>query len=412
MKKTRIKNHIKNFLKTGVGSALVLSCVLTAAYAPAAFAYTSSATSPDDVGKTTAELNGYSEEEWAALMDNTLEYSEIPDLVHSFNPTIVSAWNSFDENVDSLESIVDELLGAKKGAKLNKDNAKDSGDIAGTATYTMQEAIFGAASDTMKDSLDKLKRPVTGSNRPLRQAEAQVVSGVRQLMIGYKSLQAQKETLAELANMYEESYKMYQSMRAQGLTTDTEVKAALSSLMSARANLSSVDASETKLYKQLIIMCGWDENAAVNIGEVPSIGDSVIAEFNPDTDIAKAIGNNYTLIEERHSEKTYTLGGYESGRLSSSQKEANLRANLNSQYQAVLAAKQGYEAALAGYNGAQITKQGADMQQSLGMLSKVQYIGTNISYIQSKASLESARLTLTQAAVTYQDMVEGNASVE
>ena len=412
MKKRRLskirKRIMSGCLSVGliVGEAGALPPVLKV------YAYTQTATNPDDAGKTLAELNGYSEEEWAALMDNNLEYSEIPGLVHNFNPTIVSAWNSFDENIDALSNIVDELKSAEKSARTSKENAKDSGDASGSATYTMQEKIFDSAGDKMKDSLDKLKRPVSGTNRQLRQAEAQVVSGVRQMMIGYKSLIAQKETVAELVDMYEESYKAYQSMSLQGMATNTDVANALASLQSARASLSSIQASENQLYKQLIVMCGWSENAVVNIGDIPSVDDQMIASLNPDTDITKAIGNNYTLIEERHADKTHTLGTYESGKLGSEQEEANLRANLNSQYQAVISAKQGYEAALAGYNGAQITKRGADTQYKLGMLSKVQYLGASISYTQNRASLEAARLSLLQAVVTYQDMVDGNAAVE
>ncbi len=412
MKKRKIQKLIKKIMAAGLSIGVIVGEAVTFPKVLQVYAYTKSAQNPDDAGKTIAELNGYSNEEWTQLMDNSLEYSEIPELVHNFNPTIVSAWDSFNENIDSLSDIVDELKSAEKSARTSKENAEDSGDKSNIATYTMQEKIFDTAGDNMQDSLDKLKRSVTGTNRPIRQAEAQVVSGVRQLMIGYKSLLAQKETVSELVKMYDESYKAYQAMSLQGMATSTDVANALALLQSARASLSSIQASENQLYKQLIVMCGWSENASVNIGEIPSIDNATIDSLNPDADITKAIGNNYTLIEERHADKTHTLGAYESGISNSAQEEANLRANLNSQYQAVLSARQGYEAALAGYNGAQITKNGADTQYALGMLSKVQYLGASISYTQSKASLEAARLSLLQAVVTYQDMVDGNASVE
>ena len=32
----------------------------------------------------------YTEEKWASLRDNILEYDEIPDLVHEYNPTVLN----------------------------------------------------------------------------------------------------------------------------------------------------------------------------------------------------------------------------------------------------------------------------------------------------------------------------------
>ena len=52
---------------------LALSLCMALATPVTSLAYVKSPGNPSEMGKTQAELNGYSEETWAKLMDNTLE---------------------------------------------------------------------------------------------------------------------------------------------------------------------------------------------------------------------------------------------------------------------------------------------------------------------------------------------------
>ena len=65
----------------------------------------------------TETVNGYSKEVWDKLMDNTLEYNEIDDLVHNFNPDIALARKKFNSNVDSISNNIDELEVALRDRK-------------------------------------------------------------------------------------------------------------------------------------------------------------------------------------------------------------------------------------------------------------------------------------------------------
>ena len=93
---------------------LALSLCMALATPVTSYAYVKSPGNPSEMGKTQAELNGYSEETWAKLMDNTLEYSEIEDLVKNFNVNISSAWSKFNDNINSLNLAIDTLRSAKR----------------------------------------------------------------------------------------------------------------------------------------------------------------------------------------------------------------------------------------------------------------------------------------------------------
>ena len=74
-------HHMTRTLQCSVVSLLAVTLALE--FCAPAQAAVLSAQEPGDVGKSQAELNGYSEARWAELMDNTLNYEEINDLVHN-----------------------------------------------------------------------------------------------------------------------------------------------------------------------------------------------------------------------------------------------------------------------------------------------------------------------------------------
>ena len=78
------------------------------------YAEIKAAKEPSDMNKTPAELNGCTEEEWARLMDNKLEYDEIGKLVHYFNPSMSMAWNQLDDSIRDTKSSINLLSDPKK----------------------------------------------------------------------------------------------------------------------------------------------------------------------------------------------------------------------------------------------------------------------------------------------------------
>lgn len=80
-------------------------------------------------------------------------------------------------------------------------------------------------------------------------------------------------------------------------------------------------------------------------------------------------------------------------------------------YQDVLDKKAAYEAACTGFEAARLNHEASERQYRLGLLSEVQYIGTQISFYQKKAEKDSADLNLLQAMETYDWAILGIAAV-
>ena len=390
----------------------ILIVGLSISYPTYAYAAIDSPAVPSEDGKSIAQLNGYSDDDWNKLTDDKLEYDEIYDRIHTFNPTIISAWNMLSSSIDSMKDSIDNIKSMKKNMTDLKDKATSDGNVIDIINYTMQEIILDKSADAMSKALKTLERPASSTNEKIRQGEAQMVSGAKSLMIGYKSVESQKELLAELVNLYEESYDAMQASMLVGYATQMDINQAYVNLASARSNLSSLEATQIQLRKSLLIICGYDSNDDITIGDIPHIEESSIDALNPDTDITEATGNNYILIDHRHETYKMSLGTKEAYDVKESELEQNLKTNINILYTDILANKKAYDAALSGYESAKISKIAADKQYELGMLSKAQYIGSCITYVQKKASYEVADMTLTNSYNLYNDAISGNCSVE
>lgn len=379
----------------------------------AAFAYKTEPGGPGEVGQTQAQLNGYSEEEWSRLMDNTLEYSEIPALVHTFNASMDNAWKSFNDGVETLQL-------SKNAAKDVVDEVQEAYDqIEKTAGKEAAEAMLGPSLRQAKSTqsmVNKTYRNMTKETSSaiggIEFAEKQVVSAVEQILVGYKTIVAQKATLNTLVSLYQESYNANLALLSQGMATSEDLLAAQTNLLSAQSSVATLEVTERQLYNQLITMCGWKPDAAVVIGEVPNPDMNVIAGYNPDVDMSRAEGNNPTLKALRKGEKPKKTTAKEAYLENEDQLKSILRANVTESYNEVIAAKGSYEASAVGAQAASALQKASNAQYSQGLVSKAQYIGTSISAVQKNASAEAARLNLIGKMLAYESALNGNSSVE
>ncbi len=397
-------------------AAFALAAAVTAGTsvlsAGTAFAVITSPQEPADVGKTAAELNGYTEERWAQLMDDRLDYDEVQDLVHNFNPAITSAWSNLNDNIRLMNTIEDNLRARRRDMKQLKENAKQDGDYASYGNYYMQEVILDKSADAFHKSLDRMERPVTQSNQPLRAAERQVTVAVKQLMIGYSSLMEQRAIVSDSLGMYTKLYADAQARQGVGQATAADVQAAYAEVLNMQAQLSTLDVTAEQLRKNLIMLCGWGESASPVIGDIPAPDISRIEGMDPDTDIRKAAGNNADILSFRHAAHSNSTASLNVRGDSEELMTQNLLANLRAQYQEILADKAALDAARTGMQAAEMTKNAADLQYQLGMLSTAGYLGALTQYQSARTTLSTAENTLFQALESYDWAVAGVSSAQ
>lgn len=127
-------------------------------------AFVSAPRNPAERNMTQAMLNGYDEATWAKLMDNRLEYAEIDDLVHNFNPEISAAWKNYQDRRLEIIQNIDNLSAVKRNMDNLLEEAKTNEDVEEMAIYAAQSMGLKAVIDGMKKSKENLEKPISSSN--------------------------------------------------------------------------------------------------------------------------------------------------------------------------------------------------------------------------------------------------------
>ena len=215
-----------------------------------------------------------------------------------------------------------------------------------------------------------------------------------------------------MVDLYQKQCDMYQRMAALGLANQTDVVSAQTSLIGAKSQLASLQSQQDSVYRTLCLLLGYDTDSGVEIRNLPDFDMSRLDGMNLKADTKKAIGNNYTLIGQRTSAKGETNAQIAARLNTIEEGEQKLTIEMQRLYQDVLDKKAAYEAAMTGYEAAEKSNGAAQRQYQNGLLSEMQYVGTQISYNQKKAAKESAELDLWTAMNAYDWGIEGLAAVE
>ena len=371
--------------------ALGLAAVLTAASAGPAFA----GYAPTGPGAE-PEPEKYDAATLSKLQDNVLEYDELALRVREYNPNISEAWrkygeskedyqnmlteleSTYDDSMDNIDAVLKPLKQAEKLMPQLKGTVKQMSSLK-SGYHSLVQGIR----DTVTN-WDTSKR----NTSQIRQYEKQVISGAQSAMIGYNTIVDNKATLETMVDLYQKQCDMYQRMAALGLANQTDVVSAQTSLIGAKSQLASLQSQQDSVYRTLCLLLGYDTDSGVEIRNLPDFDMSRLDGMNLKADTKKAIGNNYTLIGQRTSAKGETNAQIAARLNTIEEGEQKLTIEMQRLYQDVLDKKAAYEAAMTGYEAAEKSNGAAQRQYQNGLLSEMQYVGTQISYNQKKAAKE------------------------
>ncbi len=352
----------------------------------------------------------YDEETLKKLQDNVLEYEEIPNLVHEYNSTVTDVWEELEDARQDLYKNVEELQSQKLKMKHQKENAEDDGNLEEMVNYSMQEAILDAVASSVNSAASSfITRTMEAS---LQKMENQFTKAAQSLMISYDSLTKQRNMLEKLAGLYDEQYHLAVHRQAQGLATETEVLAAQTNQLSALNTMESIDAGLLKIKPTLCTLTGWSADGDPEVAPIPPVDLSRLEGLDLETDTKKAIGNNITLIGQRTSEKGKTYAGIEARLGVIGEGDEKLTIKMKELYRDMYSQKTAWEAAWNGYQSAEKAKAGYDRMYRLGMLSRSDYLATEIAYYQKKMAWENADTAFLLAIETYEWAVKGLTEIE
>ncbi len=354
--------------------------------------------------------DGMGEETWNRLNDQTIEFDELSNLVRYFNPDVQNIADSAGNELSNQQYVYDEMRRYIRDLNDDAQAMKDSGATGseeGMMVYLTLKGTAKALGGNAEKMNNGIKRIDSGIRKNVDRYSRTFSSAADQIMIGYNSALANRAVVQKALDLSISGYEAQSISFKQGLATEADVLEANKGVLAAQAALDQLDNTIDGLKRSLCLMTGYPADGSVQIGEIPQLDLSVIGALDLTADTAKAIGNNYDLIEKRHGGSNKTTTGIKNKDASISESEQNLTVTMQSYYQEILQSKSTYDAASTAYEKAVLVKQKADRSYQLGMLSKINYLQAQMAFSQAEGEKQTAYNTLYQAYSTYQWAVNG-----
>ena len=354
----------------------------------------------------------YSAEKWATLRDNKLEFDEISDLVHEYNPTVVQNEISYKDYLTKNRDDVAQDYYDKANEIYSNISYPDSDD----ANYGSGVAA-ALRNEQQAKSLMEQGDENTDDQATMRiqydQAEARLAKQAQGLMITYwtqyYNLDGQKARI-EQAKL---SYQSEQNRLAAGMSTQSRVLSAKESVSNAEAALVTAESNLASTKESLCLMLGWGYGADVEIAELAEPDQSKIAAIDVNTDIQTALENSYAY---RLTKKQLTNARTDSVKEKLTETEKNQRETISnsvkSAYDSLLLAQSGYEQAQSALALQEVSMKSADAKLAAGTITKNTYESQKASYTTAQVTAQTQKLSLLQAMNDYDWAVNGLASAE
>lgn len=352
----------------------------------------------------------YTEEEWALLRDDILEFSEIENLVHEYNTTVKQNAISYkdyqgkdsneiaQEYYDAAEEIYDSQ------PDLDPDSSSYASDL---SSYIKNEQT----ADSMKESGDSSVDDEDTIKWGYTQEEKELVSQAQELVISYWN---SMEKLSALRQELYEAQRNETSLKTKaeaGMATQSEVLTAGQAVLTAQSEITSAESTLEKTKNSLILMLGWDYGDSVEIKKLPEPDLESIDCVQLENDLNTAAENNYDLkILKKQLQNARSSSVEASVREKTASGEKAVRSNVTTAYQSLMLARNQYIQAVNSLSLKEQELETAKRKKEAGLLSENNYQTTVSSCETAESEKQTAAYSLLAAKLEYDWQVGGLAS--
>ena len=347
-------------------------------------------------------------EEWERLRDNTLEYEEIPDLIREYNSTVQNNMISYgDYRGKDANEIAEDY---REAAQTLYDSVVwPSEDDTG---YAM---LYSAAETAQAQArqLEKMADENVSDGMIIKwqydQVEASLSSTAQNLMSQYYQLLENRKTAEAGKELAEASLRSVETQASLGMATENDVLTAREAVKTAEAGVISAESNIQSVKQNLQVMTGWAYNSEPEIAQMPPVDVTRIDAMNPETDLEKALENNYTLlIAKRTLENTSDAANQQIQRQTIANTEQQISSGLTDLSSQVPQARNTYDQARPAQELEEKNMAAAETKYGLGMISRLEYLQARNAYVESQANFRIQELALQSAMDAYDWALRGN----
>lgn len=353
----------------------------------------------------------YSEEKWASLKDNRLEFDEIGDLIHEYNTTVLKNNLEYQEykgksSTDIAKEYYNSAEDVLENIQYPEDDSSNYASQLSSALNSQQQA------ENMVEQGDNNVDDGDIKKLGYQQQEAQLVEQAQGLMISYWTQIYSLESLSDRVTQAENSYQSVVTKKQAGMATQADVESAAESVTTAKGSLASAEKSLEKTKEQLCLMLGWSYGAEVEICELPEPDLETIGAVNVDTDIERALENNYNIqISERRIANAQSATVRETQQKTYDNQKQTASTSVKNAYNNLILAKTDYEQACESYEFEKNSLTAAEARLAAGTITKNSFEQQKSSCLSAEITVQIQKLNLLQSMLDYQWAVNGLAAV-
>lgn len=388
----------------------------------------------------------HDEATWARLQDNTMEYDELSLLVEEYNPNYQNeqasyndtkndddaaeirkdAKNSADDMYDSAEDLRDQAEDLSDQADDLSDQAeaaREAGNVAlaaqlqaGAASYMAGYApLMSAAAMTqnsaLKSDISADSSYVDSDMRKIQHIKNQkgIVVSTQNLFNSYNQLRVNADLIQKNVEVMEAVANAAQTQASIGMATQADVLKAQKNLQSIKSTQTETLSSLETLRQNLCMMTGWSYNAQPEIKEVPQADLAAIDQINLEGDRQKALENNYDLQYSKRALNNMQENSTDKKNQERTVKnlEQSISASMTNLYNDIQQKKIAWQLAQAELATEQQSMSAVETKRGLGMVSDLEYLQAQSSFLGKQIAEKTANMALFQAVETYNWAVNG-----
>lgn len=388
----------------------------------------------------------HDEATWARLQDNTMEYDELNLLVEEYNPNYQNEQASYNDtkndddaaeirrdaknsaaelydSADDLRSQAEDLSDQAADLSDQAEAAREAGNAAlaaqlqaGAASYMAGYApLMSAAAMTqnsaLKSDISADSSFVDSDMRKIQHIKNQkgIIVSVQNLFNSYNQLRVNADLIQKNVEVMEAAANAVQTQASIGMATQADVLKAQKNLQSIKATQTETLSSLETLRQNLCMMTGWSYDAQPEIKEVPQADLASLDQINLEADRQKALENNYDLQYSRRALNNMQENSTDKKNQERTVKnlEQSISASMTNLYSDIQQKKIAWQLAQAELATEQQSMSATETKRSLGMVSSLEYLQAQSSFLGKQIAERTANMSLFQAVETYNWAVNG-----
>ena len=353
----------------------------------------------------------YTAEQWASLRDNQLEFTEIADLIHVYNNTVIQNQLEYEDfRGEDADDIADDYYDAADDiyGSLEYPDSSDSDYASRLSSYLSSQI----QADNLREQGDDNVEDGDVKKLEYDKTEAGLVKEAQELMISYWSQTYSLESLEQNKIQAQSSYDQTLNRLSAGMSTQAQVLSAREAVTSADASLLSAQSSLGQTKETLCLMLGWTYGAQVDIGDVPEPDLEGMAAINLDEDVSRGVENNYSLkILEKKIANAKSGTNKTSLEQSLKRQKETAASSIKNAYESMMISKSDYEQALNEYEIEAAAMETAERKMAAGTMTRNDYVTQQTAFAAAQVNVRTQKLALLKAQLEYRWSVDGLASV-